>query len=189
MIDPSDAVEVGAHLGQALEQAGHPYAIGGALAYGFFGIPRATNDVDLNVFVEADKLEAVLDTLSGAGVAFDRAQALKEATEQGMFLGRFGQMRIDVFVPSIPFSWEAARTRVRKTIGGQQLWFLSAEAISIFKLLFFRGKDLIDLERLVSVQGKRLDTAYVRRQLVEMMGEDDVRVSKWDELLRNFLPP
>ena len=49
MIDESDAVEVGAHLGGALEQAGHAYAIGGALAYGFFGIPRATNDVDLNM--------------------------------------------------------------------------------------------------------------------------------------------
>ena len=188
MIDDSDAVEVGAHLGQALEQAGHAYAIGGALAYGFFGIPRATQDVDLNVFVETDQLEAVFDTMATAGVAFDPTRARAEAAEQGMFIGRFQQMRIDVFVPSIPFSWEAAKTRVRRTIAGEQLWFLSAEAITIFKLLFFRGKDLVDLERLVSVQGRRLDAAYVRRHLVEMMGEDDVRVSKWDELVRDFAP-
>ena len=54
------------------------------------------------------------------------------------------------------------------------------------KLLFFRGKDLVDLERLVAVQGAKLDSGYVRRHLVEMMGEDDVRVAKWDELVRDF---
>ncbi len=153
MIDAFDAVEVGAHLGEALERAG---------------------------------LGAVLDVLESANVAFDRDQALKQAAEQGMFIGRFEQMRVDVFVPSIPFSWEAGRTRVRKTIAGRDLWFLSAEALCVFKLLFFRGKDLVDLERLVGVQGKSLDASYVRQHLVEMMGSDNVRVAKWDELIRNF---
>jgi hypothetical protein len=79
MIDASDAVDVGAHLGEALEQAGHPYAIGGALAYGFFGVPRATHDVDINVFVEPDRLDSVFETLSQAGVRFDRARAVGRA--------------------------------------------------------------------------------------------------------------
>lgn len=60
---------------------------------------------------------------------------------------------------------------------------LSAESLAVFKLLFFRPKDIVDLQRLIAVQGERLDTNYVRRHLVEMMGEDDERVGKWDELL------
>ena len=52
----------------------------------------------------------------------------------------------------------------------------------MFKLLFFRGKDLVDLERLVAVRGESLDVAYVRRWIVEMMGEDDARVVRWDAL-------
>ena len=43
----------------------------------------------------------------------------------------------------------------------------------LFKLLFFRGKDIVDLERLVATQQDRLDHAYVRRWIVEMMGEED----------------
>lgn len=61
---------------------------------------------------------------------------------------------------------------------------LSAEALAIFKLLFFRGKDVVDLERLVATQRDRMDLAYVRRWMVDMMGDDDERVAKWDELCR-----
>jgi hypothetical protein len=100
-----------------------------------------------------------------------------------MFVVSFGAFRIDVFVPSIEFSWEAGRSRVGHPIEGREIYFLSAEALSVFKLLFFRGKDLVDLERLIAVQGARLDVAYVREKIVAMMGEDDPRVAAWDRLV------
>ena len=92
-------------------------------------------------------------------------------------------MRIDLFTPSIPFAWEAARTlrRVDSPLGAMN--FLSAEAMAIFKLLFFRPKDRVDLEKLIAVQGPDLDTAYVRRWVADMMGEDDERVVAWDEMV------
>jgi hypothetical protein len=49
------------------------------------------------------------------------------------------------------------------------------------KLLFFRTKDVADLERLVAVCAA-LDREYVRRHVVAMMGEDDDRVRLWDRL-------
>lgn len=88
----------------------------------------------------------------------------------------------------MPFSWEAQRTRVRHAIDGTQVWFLSAEALSVFKLLFFRGKDVVDLERLVAVHGDALDVAYVRNQIVAMLGADDPRVATWDRILAEHLP-
>jgi hypothetical protein len=56
-------------------------------------------------------------------------------------------------------------------------------AIAVFKLLFFRAKDLVDVERLVLVQQRDLDRAYVRGWLVDMMGPDDERVRAWDEII------
>ena len=61
--------------------------------------------------------------------------------------------------------------------------YLSAEATAVFKLLFYRNKDLVDLEKLVAVQGADLDAAYVRRWMVDMMGEDDERVQDWDRIV------
>jgi hypothetical protein len=58
--------------------------------------------------------------------------------------------------------------------------------LSVFKLMFFRAKDVVDLERLVAVQGSHLDHAYVRKHIVEMMGEDDERTKTWDRLVAAF---
>ena len=158
---PSDAFEAALAIADALERHGVPYALGGAHAYGQYGIPRATNDVDVNVFVES---------------------ARRQAEDQGMFVARLGPFRIDVFTPSIDFAWEAERTRVAHVVEGRPVWFLSPEALCVFKLLFFRGKDVVDLERLIAVQGAALDRSYVRSQIAAMMGEDDPRVATWERL-------
>jgi hypothetical protein len=67
---------------------------------------------------------------------------------------------------------------------GARLYFLSPEALAVFKLLFFRTKDIADLERLVAV--REIDARYVRDAIVEMMGHDDERVARWDALVREF---
>ncbi len=180
------AAEAAQAIAGALEQGQIPYAIGGALALAVAGVPRGTRDVDVNVFAGPEQLGTVLDVLSRLGMSVDRESAQAEAEARGMFVARWDGMRIDVFLPSIPFSEEAARTRTRLVDSdGWSGWFLSAEALAVFKLLFFRGKDMVDLERLVAVRSE-LDTAYVRRWIVEMMGEQDERVRRWDEIVARF---
>jgi hypothetical protein len=187
MVAERGAAEAAQEIADALERGGFEYAIGGALALAIAGVPRGTADVDVNVFVPLERCRDVIDCLRAIGVEIDPEPALARADHQGMFVGRWDGMRIDVFVPSIPFSHEAGRTRVRVTDArGWSGWFLSAEALTVFKLLFFRGKDVVDLERLVAVRGKDFDHAYVRRWIVEMMGEDDERVRKWDEIVARF---
>lgn len=180
---PESALEAGLAIAGALEAAGIDHALGGALAFGLWAVPRGTLDVDVNVFVELDGLGEVVSALDGLGVEVDPARARDEAAREGMFVAWWGPVRVDVFVPSIAFAWEAARTRRRVEIEGRPTWFLSPEALAVFKLLFFRPKDLVDLERLVEVQGPDLDAGYVRRWIVEMLGEDDERVGRWDAIV------
>lgn len=185
---PADALEAALQVARALEDREVPYALGGALAYGLWGVPRATLDVDLNIFVEPEGLGPVFDAFGTLGITVDPVAAQSSVEREGMFQAWYGLFRLDVFTPSIDFSWEAARTRVRRAFDGQEAWFLSAEALAVFKLLFFRPKDLVDLERLIAVQGAQLDVAYVRQQMVAMMGEVDPRVQRWDELAAAFMP-
>lgn len=184
-IAEQSAAEAAQRIASALETAGLSYAIGGALALAIAGVPRGTADVDVNVFVPESRVPDAIAVLASLGVDIP-ATAPEEARHRGMFVGRWNGMRIDVFLPSIPFSAEAERTRIRVTDDtGWSGWFLSAEALSVFKLLFFRGKDMVDLERLVAVRPE-LDAAYVRRFLVEMMGEDDARTRRWDDITARF---
>lgn len=180
------AGEAGRAIADALSLGGVPYALGGALALGVAGVPRGTKDVDVNVFVEPDAIGDVIDVLAALGITIDGRAAIARATRDGMFVGSWDGMRIDVFVPSIPFSHEAARTRVEVTVDGWTGTFLSPEAIALFKLLFFRAKDVGDLAQLVAVRRDALDHAYVRRWIVEMMGDDDPRVRTWDDLVARY---
>jgi hypothetical protein len=178
---PNDPLEAALRIAAALEAAGISYALGGALAYGLWAVPRATVDVDVNVFVADRELQRVFEALAALGIPIDPQEARTQNARQGMFVTRWGLYRLDVFTPSIDFSWEAERTRVRHAIGDARVWILSAESIAVFKLLFFRGKDLVDLERLVAVRAE-LDLAYVRARVAAMMGEGDERVRAWDRI-------
>jgi hypothetical protein len=187
MSPPDDALEAGLRIARVFDQHDVPYALGGALAYGQYGIPRATHDVDVNIFLDADHLEPLFEALSELGIE-SPADGVTQARRDGLIVAHWGSMRIDLFTPSIPFSDEALRTRKRFTFDDQNVWFLSAEALSVFKLLFFRGKDVSDLERLVAVMGDAIDHAYVRKHIAEMMGDDDPRTALWDKIVAELSP-
>jgi hypothetical protein len=184
---PGDPFEAALRIAERFDAAEIPYALGGALAYGVWAVPRATVDVDVNVFVHEDRLGEVLEALTSLGIAVDETGVREQNRRQGMFVCRWGLYRIDVFTPSIEFAWEAQSRRVRHAFGDQSAWILSAEVIAVFKLLFFRTKDLADLERLVAVH-RELDTGYVRNRICAMMGADDERVASWDRIVAAFRP-
>ena len=171
-------------LVDALSTAGIPCAIGGALALGVWGYPRGTTDVDLNAFVFDDAYGHLLDVLAAAGCHFQRERALAQAHDGDTVVMQHGPWRVDVFVPTIPF-YELAQRRVRMaTFRSRSLPFLDPESLAVFKLLFFRGKDRIDLEHLVAAARSDLDHAWVRAQIVDMLGDDDPRVPEWDRIVR-----
>jgi len=183
------APEVARRLADALESAQIPYAIGGAIAYGLHAPPRATNDVDVNVFAPLDEIDRVFDALEDGGATIDRASARVSANQRGDFIARVQGMRVDVFVPSIPLSASAAGRVRQGVLLGRPIAILSAEDLVLFKLLFFRAKDLSDVERLVRFQGEGLERDYIRYWLVELVGADDVRVEAWDRLVSGPAPP
>jgi hypothetical protein len=104
-------------LRAVLEASHMPYAFGGAIALAAWSEPRATADVDVILWVDDDRIDDAIAVIQRAGVDVDVAAARAGARSRGMFAGRIGATRVDVFVPSIPFYEEAARRRVRTRIG------------------------------------------------------------------------
>jgi hypothetical protein len=47
-------------------------------------------------------------------------------------------------------------------------------------MLFFRPKDILDVERMVQLGA--VDTDFVRDALIDIVGADDARVSRWNRL-------
>lgn len=178
------AAQVAADLAAKLNAGGQDYAIGGAIALGFWGNPRGTLDVDLTVFLSHDQPTAAIRLLQQIGCVVDAATATETLREHGFCRASFQAMRVDVFLPTIPF-YELARARRRKfRLLNQDVWVWDAETLAVFKLMFFRRKDLADLEQILRSQGSVLDRDWIRTQLVELFGARDPRVSSWDELVQ-----
>ena len=53
---PINAAIVAGRLAAQLEARGHEYAVGGAIALGYWGVPRGTVDVDLTVYLSPERL-------------------------------------------------------------------------------------------------------------------------------------
>jgi hypothetical protein len=179
--------EAARRIGEVLDEDRIAYAIGGALALGVWGAPRATNDVDLSIFLPRIEVPRAIDSLERAGVILAREQAAKEVERIGLFVGKLGRIRIDVFLSEHP-QYVAMAARARRIVdpNGWSGAYLSAEDITLYKLLYDRDKDRADLARLFAARPD-LDVAYIRHWLSQMVSPGDSRLATLSDLERRFI--
>jgi hypothetical protein len=182
------AHEVALRIANRLDEDSIAYGIGGALALGALGAPRATKDVDLTIFLPEEELPRAFDALERAGLLFDRSEATRDVARIGLFKAHAGRMVVDVFLSSHPQYADMKARRVSLEVLGTRLWFLSAEDLCLHKLIYGRPKDLVDLERLIAVRPD-IDLAYVRSWLTRMIPAGDRRFDSLDDLERRFKAP
>jgi hypothetical protein len=184
--DTLNALVVARRIADRLDEDQIAYGVGGALALGAWGAPRATKDVDITVFVSEDELPRCFDALERAGVMIDRAGATRDVARIGLFKGRAGKILVDVFLMGHPQYEDMKRRCVAiDDTTGRKLSFISAEDLCLHKLLFGRPKDVIDLEELISHR-PTIDLAYVRGWLTRMIPAGDPRLALLDDLERRF---
>jgi hypothetical protein len=172
-------------LARELQLRGQEYALGGAIALGYWGTPRGTVDVDLTIYLPPERPSECIALLLDIGCSVLPAEAAESLREHGFCRVAYFGTRLDVFLPIVPF-YEAARLRRKRLeLAGQSIVVWDAESLVVFKMMFFRRKDLADVEQILQVQGVHFDRLWVREQLIGMYGARDPRLSAWDDLVRD----
>ncbi len=69
------------------------------------------------------------------------------------------------------------------------MWILGPEDLVVLKLMFFRRKDLADVEAVLRDQRGSLDRSFVRSRLIELVGADDERIHALGEIERDVDAP
>jgi hypothetical protein len=164
---------------EGLRQRRIPHAFGGAIALAYYATPRATVDIDVNVFVGVDRADEVLGLLETLG-----AEPLREKEREQ--LRRDEQVRVhwDATPVDLFFSYDALHESCherRQRVpfgGGDSIHVLAAEDLLVFKVLFDRDKDWRDIEELVYAMPDELDAAYARGWLERIVGEQDPRYQR-----------
>ena len=106
-----------------LEEAAAPHALGGAFALAYYGAPRPTTDIDVNVFVRAQQSELKLDWEGTPVHFFFSCDPLHEEMEKRIREVRLGDITIPLVAP---------------------------EHLVIRKALIGRSKDWLDIERILA---------------------------------------
>jgi pimeloyl-ACP methyl ester carboxylesterase len=165
-------------LDEALEEASIGHAFGGALALAFYTRePRATADIDLNIFLEAVEVAHVLGALPfGVAVADGDEERARQNDQVRLWWGR---TPVDLFFEASPFHLGVAERAVQHRFGDSELPFLAANDLAVFKALFDRPKDWLDIEAMF--QAGALDQAWIVETLTTLVG-DDRRVSRAQHL-------
>lgn len=159
----------------SLERAAIPHAIGGAIALGYCTLePRGTRDLDVNVFVGPDRVKDVFAGLP-PGVAFS-GLSLEQAERDGQVRLWSGDTPVDLFFSVLPFHDEVARAVRHVPFEGRQIPVVGCTALGVFKAMFDRPRDWVDIEAMVEARALDLDAAI--GWVVEMAGAEAAQAEK-----------
>lgn len=187
MSDEPSLDEKVARIAASLVERRVPHAFGGALALAYYAEPRATVDIDLNVFVPLERTTIVLEPLEELGAAVDRADVERRARRDGQVRLRWGRTPIDLFFSHDPFH-ESCAGRVREVpFGEDRIRVLGPEDLVLFKATFDRRKDWIDIEQVLFTTAGEFDIGYARRWMERLVGPDDPRRGKLEDALESIL--
>lgn len=163
-------------IDESLTEAKVPHALGGALALAYYADPRATIDIDINVFVPTERWREVVDALTEIGVSANRLDP-SALERDGQCRLWWGDNAIDLFFAYDPIH-EAMRRQARRVpFGDVTVLILSPEHLAVCKAMFDRRKDWSDIEQML-IAGDDLDLSEIEKWLVRMVGDSDRRVER-----------
>jgi hypothetical protein len=184
-----DPIDASVSISRRLRECGIPHAVGGALAYNYYGVPRATGDVDFNIFLSQDDAARVLACLKPLGLEVDDPGVMLKLDREWQTRIQWRNLPIDLFFAYHPFH-ESCRARATEMpLAGVPVPVLSAEDVVIFKVIFNRPRDWGDIERVLAVQGARFDLDHALHWLDQILGPDDNARKRLVEMHRTLKDP
>lgn len=154
-----------------------PHAFGGALALAYYADPRATVDIDLNVFVPPDRFEEVAGPLGRLGAAAESPTVEALVRRDGQARVMWDATPIDLFFSYDPFHDAARRARHTVPFGDGTIPILAAAHLVVCKVVFNRPKDWVDIDAMVAA-GAEIDAAEVLRWVARIVGDEDPRYDR-----------
>jgi hypothetical protein len=158
-------------LGEVFDKLQLRFAVGGAIANNYWGIVRATKDIDCLISLPAIKYQSFADALTALKctmrdrdqhVAITVQRLLEQVQNRKLIECYREQIRIELFVPAVPLQDEILRRAIPVRFGSREIPITSAEDMILLKLVFHRAKDLQDVRGILWLQRGKLDLNYLR---------------------------
>jgi hypothetical protein len=154
-----------------------PHAFGGALALAYYAEPRATIDIDLNLFVPAERFPDVAGPLLRLGAASDDPSVAALVRRDGQARVMWDSTPIDLFFAYDPFHDAAGAARKVVPFADKTIPILAPEHLMVCKVVFNRPKDWVDIDSMLSGEPD-IDAPEVLRWVGRLTGDEDPRYNR-----------
>jgi hypothetical protein len=153
----------------ALDVAGFPHAVGGAIALGFCTRePRGTRDLDINIFVTRDRVGEVFAALP-AEVTVTAAN-VEQVERDGQTRAWWGGTPIDIFLNVLPFHAEVEAGVRQVVLANRSIPVLDCSALAVFKAMFDRTQDWADIEAMIAHRSINVELTAARIEQLDGPG-------------------
>jgi hypothetical protein len=162
---------IGAFLRQitsALDMHGVPYMLTGSLASSMYGIPRATNDIDIVIAPARDQLLALVQLFQRVGLTVHAESALNAYRNRTQFnvVDVPRGLKVDLILcRDREFSVREFERRETHEVEGMRLTLATAEDVLIAKLEWAKQgqseRQLQDSAGIIRMQRETLDFGYI----------------------------
>jgi hypothetical protein len=169
-------------LADTCDRLGIEHAFGGAIAQNFWGVVRATNDIDLLIALPRIRFQELADALAAAGFhalddagnesSVSAARMAAQEIDRHFFEVHRGLVKAEVFLPFLPLQNSILRRQVRLPFGPRSIPVTSAEDLVLLKLALHREKDLRDVRGILWNQKGKLDVRYLREWAARMLANE-----------------
>jgi len=167
-----DLIDVVVKLAGVFDHLQIRFALGGALAANYWGIVRATLDVDCLIALPAIKYQMLADELNAIGCFLHDEtgrcdpvtveQMLEQVRQRKLVECLLDSTRVELFVPAVPLQEELLGRAIPIQLRGRIVPITTPEDLILLKLVFHRLKDLHDVRGILWVQRGKLDLDYMR---------------------------
>lgn len=188
-MDPRFILERTVDVHRRLREVGIDNAIGGALALAYHvDEPRGTLDIDVNISVSADRAREVLEALP-ADVPWDES-TLAEITRADQVrimwpVEGFVPVPLDLFFMVDDLHEVVRRRAVTVPMLDAEIAIISATDLTIFKALFDRPKDWVDIQAMLDAHDSTVDLVEAIAWVSRIVGGEDPRVERLRDLRRD----
>jgi hypothetical protein len=172
-VNPPTLVQRITTLCTAFDTARISHALGGALALAYATAePRATRDIDIDVFLPAADVGRVFAALP-EGVRRGRADAAAVRTDDQVRLW-WDDTPVDLFFAAERWQFDIDRRCRTVPFADGTVRVLAAEDLAVYKALFDRRRDWVDIESMAECGA--LDSLLAAERLAALLGDNEARV-------------
>lgn len=170
-------------IGKGLDNGNIPYMVIGGQAVLVYGVPRLSEDIDITLGVDINKIAEVLRICAKLGLEREKRADNEFVKKTNVLICRDSVtgIRIDFIFSFIDYERQAIKRAKNVRLKGYKVKFACREDLIIHKLFAGRPRDLEDVRNLLAKAESPLDVKYIKRQLSEFS-----KITEFAGILRRF---